>query len=402
MSEKKSFLSPSKAADTAEILEVLRLTPFPAKGAVNILQAGIRTYLQNAQVEPGTAFPTDPEVAEVTQLSRSTVWRALSQLQREGWLIREPGRGTFVGPSAELGHASANPLRRDVTRLAILINNIADLSRDWFIPGLLGGIESVADRFGVRCELVGQRECDVETFVRRLSRSRPDVVSILSFGDRPGLLTRELSALSIPVVRVGRQYVWNDAPCIMANNGQGAELALEHLQQAGHHRIGLLMRDQGLPWVVERLRAFMSGLQTDRTGLGNEMVHWIAADDSDPGHVETPAVRDEIERLKAYLLRAKPTAILCGSSPLSRLLSLAVAELGLVIPDDLSVVSFDQNPLVDAWFGRSITSIQLPLEEMGRTLADWSTRAARGETLPESAILDFNFHDGHSVSKPKP
>ncbi|MEM6391257.1 MAG: LacI family DNA-binding transcriptional regulator [Planctomycetota bacterium] len=281
--------------------------------------------------------------------------------------------------------------------MAILINNIADLSHDWFTPALLAGIESVADKFGVRCELVGQRECDVETFVRRLSRSRPDVLSIMSFGARPGLLARELSALSIPVVRVDRQYVWNDAPCIMADNTQAVRLALDHLKEAGHERIGLLIRDQGIPWVVERLRAFMSGLHTDRGGLGNEMVHWVLSDENDPNRLQTATAHDEVARFKAYLLRAKPTAIVCGSSPLSRLLSLAIAELGLSVPDDLSVVTFDQNPLVDAWFG----PVQLPLEEMGRTLADWSTRAARGETLPETAVLDFDFSDGHSVAPPK-
>ncbi|MEM6333010.1 MAG: LacI family DNA-binding transcriptional regulator [Planctomycetota bacterium] len=399
MTEKKSLGVKPDASQHVEFLEVLRLTPFPAKGAVAMLRDSIQTYLKNSQAQPGSEFPTDPEVAAATQLSRSTVWRALSQLQREGWLIREPGRGSFVGPRASLGAGSSETLRRDVTRMAFLIANINNLSHDWFTPEVLRGVESCAEDYGVRCELLGQREHDIDTILRRLSRSKPDVLVVLAFGSKPGLVARDTEAMGIPLIRAGRPHAWPDAPHVDMDNQQGARIAVERLQQAGHRRIGLLMTEQGVPWVVQRIRGYAEAMSSEVGPSNMDLIHWMWVPHQSPRDIAADALRDQIDGIKEYLERVRPSAVICSSSPVSRALSLAADELGLDIPNDLSVVTFDQNPLVEAWFGRPITTVRLPLFDMGQRLTELATRAARGEKLPAASTFAFDLVEGDSVSQ---
>ena len=76
---------------------------FPDRGGVKVLRQHVQAYLEGSDLVPGEGFPTDAQVAEMSRLSLSTVRRALMPLHREGWVVREPGRGSFVGARVKTG-----------------------------------------------------------------------------------------------------------------------------------------------------------------------------------------------------------------------------------------------------------------------------------------------------------
>lgn len=68
----------------------------------------LRTWVRDGTYKPGDRIPTEPQLCEMFEVSRITVRKAIDNLCREGWLVRQQGRGTFVQLSASRAAASAD------------------------------------------------------------------------------------------------------------------------------------------------------------------------------------------------------------------------------------------------------------------------------------------------------
>src|SRR4051812_1551687 len=113
--------------------------PLPARGSAIALREQLVDYLMQNRPVVGARFLSDHELARVSGLSRPTVRRALDSLQRDGWIERRPGIGTFIGPRAreDITHRFAadghngHSTRRSV-RLALMIHLLGDFGHDWY------------------------------------------------------------------------------------------------------------------------------------------------------------------------------------------------------------------------------------------------------------------------------
>src|SRR5215207_4604151 len=76
--------------------------PLPARGSASALREQLLEHLLRVRPRVGERFHSDHELARIAQLSRPTVRRALDDLEREGWIERRPGIGTFIGPRAAI------------------------------------------------------------------------------------------------------------------------------------------------------------------------------------------------------------------------------------------------------------------------------------------------------------
>ncbi len=80
----------------------------------------LRAWVRDGTYPPGAQIPTEPELCEIFGVSRITIRKAIEDLAREGWLVRQQGRGTFVQLSAARAAASLdlNEARGHVADLA--------------------------------------------------------------------------------------------------------------------------------------------------------------------------------------------------------------------------------------------------------------------------------------------
>ncbi len=80
----------------------------------------LRAWVRDGTYPPGAQIPTEPELCEIFGVSRITVRKAIEDLAREGWLVRQQGRGTFVQLSSARQAASLdlNEVRGHVADLA--------------------------------------------------------------------------------------------------------------------------------------------------------------------------------------------------------------------------------------------------------------------------------------------
>ena len=407
------------AASSPEV--ALFAQPFPRHGAASALRERVILHLRRSGRAPGEPFLNDAELVAESGLSRSTVRRALDGLRRDGWVSREAGRGTFVGPRlARLGNMDQGeaPAAGRAVRLGVVLFDIAALAGDWITPHVLAGIDDAADGAGVKVEMIGACEADAEAILRRLERDRPDALASLAANPRDALFLRDAARLGIPSLVVGTAHQYLGLPAVVEDNDQGARLAVRRLLDAGHERVGLVLNRWPAGWVFERQEAFEramldGGLDADAPGTC-----WVGAADhpglGDPRHSHRNATRiglglgvpgpfdDAAERVAAWLDRHRPTAVVAGSYAAAQILGGATRALGWAIPRDLSVVGFDPHPQAAEWLGVRPTLVRLPLREMGRRIAGLARGLADGADPSRigRVRVPFAFEAGDSVAAP--
>jgi LacI family xylobiose transport system transcriptional regulator len=149
-----------------------------------------------------------------------------------------------------------------------------------------------------------------------------------------------------------------DEPSIGATNWQGGLAATRHLVELGHRRIGAISGPSRMMCSRARVDGYRAALET-------------AGVPFDPHLIKTGDFHHEAGyRLGLELLRRpdRPTAIFAGNDLQAVGIYEAARELGLRIPEDLSVVGFDDVP-VARWVGPPLTTVRQPLMEMGEAAA---------------------------------
>lgn len=371
--------------------------PLPARGSASALRQQLVQHLERIRPRVGDRFLSDYELTQIARLSRPTVRRALDELQREGWIERRPGVGTFIGPRAGMlldhpdGNGGRAGSRQRTVRLALLVHLLGDFVHDWYVSGLISGIDAAAEETGVSLELLGHRDGEVAAAVRRLGQSKPDVLAFAAPALRHSQLIGEARRLSIPCIGTGTLMASLGLPSIVEDGEEGAKRAVQLLVEQGHTRIGLISPTFPLPWIFQRRKGYLAGLAASGLEHDEGSTLWLETHD-------TVEAGDELAR---YLERRKPTAVLLSSWVIMQTVWQLVRDRGLTIPRDLSVISFDQHQSMEIWMGHvKPTLVAMPLADMGRHLAQMARQVADGKTVDPLLTLPCPLVLGDSVGRP--
>lgn len=189
-------------------------------------------------------------------------------------------------------------------------------------------------------------------------------------------LFRNVQQSGVPLVMVDRYFA--DAPefsYVTTDNYRGAVMATEYLLSNGHRRIACI---QGTPYstpVKDRVRGFVDTMRS--AGVADDDIT-VTGDDFSirNGYLETQLALARPQR---------PTAILALSNMILMGVLKAVKESELRIPDDISVISFDDNPMFN-YLDPAITCIGQPSEGIGTLAVKLLTQAMGGESVTPSHI----------------
>ncbi|MEO0965303.1 MAG: GntR family transcriptional regulator [Planctomycetota bacterium] len=379
----------------------------PKRGATAALKNRIQDYLLRTRPDVGEALMTDAQLCEQLNISRSSVRRAMAQLQAEGWIERYAGRGTFVGPRVAIESAKASGAagasdrvpkaakNTDVVRLAAVVFWDANLIANWYTPEVLRGIGDVADRCNVSVELISHSRPNPDAVLARFQQNPPDAV-VFPTGDMQEMLViRDAQRLGIPVIVIGTKFAELGVPTIVEDNFHAIDLAVDHLVDQGHRDIALSVPTAAVKFPFDRQRAFLDAMKRHRIDASGGEVHWLEH------HVESDLFEVEIERLKEFLASRRPGALIAGNSTVLKAAGEAVRRLGWSVPDDLSIVAIDQSPEATGWLhGLKPVTVEIPLQAMGRKVAEYAPALARGEEIPVATCLPCRLVDGTSVGPP--
>lgn len=192
----------------------------------------------------------------------------------------------------------------------------------------------------------------------------------------------KFTAHQIPIVVVDRVVEDQDAYSVVADNFHGGYLAAEHLIALGHQRIGFICRPQALAHSNERMRGYQAALAE----------HNLAPDESliVPGGYKFEDGREAA--LTLLQSERPPTAIFAYNDIIAIGVLRAASELDLSVPNDLSVVGFDDIPGAAFTFP-PLTTVSLPKFEMGQRSAELLIGLINGEeaSAQSNEMMDVNL-----------
>ncbi|MEV8250270.1 LacI family DNA-binding transcriptional regulator [Microbacterium sp. NPDC076768] len=324
------------------------------------------------------------DVARLAGVSRTTASRAMN-----GVATVKPIRAQAVLNAAETLGFRPNPAARSLARgrhdsVALIIpeTDIWDIGNSFLSAAMQGVIREVAaseQQLVMVIRAAGETD---EKFLRFLSASHVDGAMVFLEAHTTEL-PRLLSDAAVPVVYLGRPLESDDLDVsyVDSDNVGGARTAAELLVKAGRRRIAVITGSMELGVTQDRLRGWSECLKAH--GIADDLV--AHADFLQGGGAVA----------MAEILDRDPTVD--GVFVMNDLMSAgALATLrsrGRVVPDDLSLVSFDDTVIATAVEPR-LTTIAQPFDELGslmvRTLRDLITQPDAGPfrvTLPTKVVL---------------
>lgn len=253
------------------------------------------------------------------------------------------------------------PDRRRRARAGLLDLVINETDSQWSIE-IIRGVEEAANegRCGLVVTAVHSREDHMRRWLDNVQVRRSDG-AVLVVTELAAKLREELRILDVPLVLVDPVGEPDpEIPSIGVTNWAGAREATEHLLWLGHRRIGLL----GGPVELLCSQARTDGYRAALTRAGVP----LRTDLEQHGQFRHESGYEQTHTLLE--LHDPPSALFACSDEQALGAYTAVNQLGLRVPDDISVVGFDDLPLA-AWVTPALTTVRQPLAEMaGRATRD--------------------------------
>jgi LacI family transcriptional regulator, xylobiose transport system transcriptional regulator len=308
-------------------------------------------------------------IAETAGVSIPTVSKVLNG--RHG--VSAETRRRVEAAIVEHGYRHTPRAGRRSPLIDVIVN---ELESEWALE-IIRGVERVAGRNGlavVVSEMYGHRTPDRGWIDGVLARRPMGVIAV--FTDLTDSMREQLHARHIPLVLVDPTgEPLHDTPSVGATNWNGGLAATRHLIALGHRRIAVI----GGPAEVLCSRARIDGYRAAMDEAGLPLDHALVSHGA--FHVA-----EGIERGRALLVADdRPTAIFAGNDLQALGVYQAARDLRLHIPEDLSVVGFDDLPVAQ-WVGPPLTTIRQPLLEMAATASELVLSMARGKTPAQPRV----------------
>lgn len=189
-------------------------------------------------------------------------------------------------------------------------------------------------------------------------------------------LTVPSTLAGMPAVLVDSEDVTCTVSSVIPDEVNGAKSAVQTLIDAGHTRIGMLNNTDDVPATHSRLSAFKDALADAGLPFDDDLVQSELSEVS--GGYEAA--------LRLLSLEGRPTAVFCYNDRMAMGAYRAAAELDLRIPQDVSIVGFDNQQLIAENLHPALTTVALPHYEMGAWATETLIDAIEGKTDLERLV----------------
>jgi LacI family transcriptional regulator len=244
---------------------------------------------------------------------------------------------------------------------------------DWVDQMLLGGMLKCAEHeYRMIFELVDTHDARVERAINgALAQLHPDgVILTPPHGDNP-VITDLLAAKKIPFASIGSTR--GPGFVVGMDDAEAAKVATDYLISLGHRRIGFISGSEEYALSGARVEGYRRALRI--AGLAVDPALVAGGDFTFASG--TAATRDLLA------LDERPTAIVASSDQMSLAAMQVAQSSGLRVPRDLSIVSFDDTPIVK-FSTPALTAIRQPIAPMTACAAEMLIRAANGEPVADT------------------
>ncbi|MBF9128780.1 substrate-binding domain-containing protein [Plantactinospora sp. S1510] len=317
------------------------------------------------------------DLAREFGVSELTIRRDIAALAERGLVAKVHGGATLPTHSTTLGRPRQAPLRFTIGMVVP--------SLDFYWPAVVAGARAAAAALGVSIQLRGS-SYDADEDRRQMGRlvEAQQVQGLLLApsldGDDADEILEWIGHLPVSTILVERQpRRWTPATrhieWVRSDHSLGLEIAIHHLRQQGHRRIGLVVA-QGSPTSFHLRHAWRTAAADPRTAGALAMQETVT----------TPGERDVIVRILRECRLSKITALIVHSDPHAIAVAQFCAEMGITVPGELAIVSYDDEiaHLADP----AITAVRPPKSHVGRLAVELMlSRLLNGDRRPPHGVL---------------
>ncbi|MFD7920275.1 LacI family DNA-binding transcriptional regulator [Streptomyces sp. NPDC059740] len=322
----------------------------------------------------GPGRVTLAQVAEEAGVSVSTVSKVLNGRQ-------DVSPATRVKVEELLQNHAYQRTQRSSQEPALVEIVFHELESVWAME-LIRGVQNVAKANQVSVVLTetGTRHAPGPDWISGVVQRRPLGV-VLVFSSLPPAVKKQLRARSIPFVVIDPAGDSEpDVPSVGSANWSGGLVATRHLIELGHRRIAIITGPRDMLCSMARLDGYRSAMSMAGLEIDPELIAF--------GDFHVESGRTQAGRLLQGPDR--PTAIFAGSD-LQALGVLEAARLsGLRVPEDLSVVGYDDVPPA-RWSSPALTTVHQPLRQMAEEAVQMLLRLRTGERTATRLELTTNL-----------
>ena len=317
---------------------------------------------------------TSFDVARLAEVSQSAVSRSFTP----GASVSELTRSKVLAAAHKLGYRPNAHARSLITKRSRIIGLVLSYLENMFYPIALERLAKRLQRDGYHVLLFVTETQNADELVSEILQYHVDGI-VLAATTLSSSLARRCADASIPVVLFNRVMAAGSAGAarsvssVRSDNVGGGRAVARFLAEAGHQRIAFIAGHEESSTNLERERGFREGLAERGLRI------WARA----IGNYEFEQARVATRELFSAAGQ-RPDAVFVASDHMAfAVMDTLRFELGLRVPEDVSVVGFD-NVLQADWASYRLTTVEQPVAPMIEATVGLLQKYLRDETLPQS------------------
>ncbi len=360
----------------------------------NRVRNEILKMIVERQLSTNELLPSEGEIAKKCGVSKMTSKLALNSLAEEHIIYRIPRKGSF------LAAADLNKIRSmiDVNSvsgcsavnsdyLALIIPKL-----DSYCGNIVKVILKAAANYNYHVIIkysdgISEKEEQILSEITKVSEIK-GVILFPGDNNTCGIELLNYKVRNYPIVIIDRVYKEIEFDSICHDNYQGAKAAVSHLIQKGHSKIGFISKSiSNVTSREERYQGYMTGMMEANMHIRKESVR-------------TNDNMVFIDALKDYLVNNEGlTAVFCADDYIAVYIYYAATELGKKIPEDLSIIGFTDNEILN-YIPLKMTTVRQPVEELGNLAVEvLLDKIADSNTPPRTIRIKTEIVERDSVTE---
>ena len=333
----------------------------------------LREQLEASALSGANKLPTEKALCDKYHVSRQTIREALSILEKDNLIVKKQGSGTYINFQA----------KNQARRIAIIVGS----DSDYIFPNFISELRTQFQKAGYKADIFRHENSYLS--------ERALLENIMREGYSGIVVEPVKSSLPSPNAEAYEHlkssgckllFIWaanpnlSSHPCIRADDVFGGYIAGKHLILNGHTNISLFLNRDDICG-INRYNGFLTAASDYGIVPRDDMVCWYYDNDIRMLrlHDKSAFIKHSVDFFK------KSTAVICQNDEVAYWLIKTFSQSGIRVPEDISIISFDNSYLSD-FASSHITSLSHKKGELTAIICESLIRLINGETIPRTAL----------------
>jgi len=330
------------------------------------------------------------DVAKIAGVSPSTVSRVMNTPEIVAEDTRQKVINAVKGLSYIPNMMAASMPRRRTNYIGLIIPDITNI----FFSNLVRGVQDICEKHGYSVLVVNSDDSQEKEgrYLKLLYSRRVDGVILTVAGYREEEFPEEeLSLLKkMNIVLIDREINGMTTPIVKVNNFAGAYSAVKYLLTMGHRKIMYLAGIEGTKTNQEREKGYLAALKEVHINWKKELVADFRLDTAYQKIIHHwPQLKNLVEL---------PTAIFAANDLMAIGALKAFAQLKVRVPEDISIIGFDNIPFSDCTYP-PLTTIAQPTYQMGQKAVETLLKVIDRKKIKKSVEFETELIERDSVCR---